>query len=171
MRIDTRGPARRRETVRDKNANGKSTEKDKPHERRTQDDATMRASRRTKKNDGGGRTELRNADRRSELWGDGGARSVPKLTADERCAREVKWSAAAARVDYRMSSTQCSLLTTVYCSGHTNCRPPPIARPPEHSLPSPPPFPPVHKNHLAAHPPVRTVLSSWARIVPCAAAS
>lgn len=40
MTIDTRGPARRRETVRDKNANGKSTEKDQTHKRRTEDDAS-----------------------------------------------------------------------------------------------------------------------------------
>jgi len=70
MTIDTRGPARRRETVRDKNAKRKVN--GKGSNRTSEERRTMRVSRRTKKNDGGGGgggggTESRNADRRSEL--------------------------------------------------------------------------------------------------------
>lgn len=171
MTIDTRGPARRRETVRDKNAkrrvNGKRIKRE---ERRTR-----QACRRTKKK--------RRKQRRPSGMRIGGARC--ETTTEHEVYRgwrtlcqEAKWSAATDRVCRlpNVEYSQCSLLTTVDCSGHTSVERRTLELPAtaysastRHSLP--PLFPPIHVHCLAAHPPVRTVLSIWARIVLCAAAS
>lgn len=159
MTIDTRGPARRRETVRDKNANGESREKGSNAKNAGRHKPVD--GRRSKGEDDGGRTECESAERAVRR-----RRSTKCTEGDERCVKEAEWSAATDRVR-RLPNVEYSMLTAHYCRllGSHECRTTNTRTLPataysastRHSMP--PLFPPVHDHRLAAHPPVRTVLS------------